>query len=182
MIPKNEHEEAVQLANMQHDVALSTVAHMFKPSEKREAVKRLLTLPKYSERSNVWLAEEFRTTDPTLLNWRNDVGSKILEPSNPLGLSEDRLEQLHNLTLKAERVSKDGQIQPVRDCRLPPLVPPPRCSPVDTATLLFNSPNHFSCQCQHAQLGRRDSTHQGCPEATDMKRNPDMTSQFRESH
>ena len=89
---------------------------MFKPSEKREAVKRLLTLPKYWERSDRWLAEDFRTNHSTITRWRQDIGVAIATPSNELGLSEDRLEQLHNLILKAERVSKDGQIQPVKDC------------------------------------------------------------------
>ena len=114
---RDEHFEAVQLSNMKHDISIGSVAQMFKPSEKREAVKRLLTLPKYWERSNVWLAEDFRTTDPTIINWRNDTASKILEASNPLNLSEERLAELRTLILKSERVSKDGQIQPVLNCQ-----------------------------------------------------------------
>lgn len=114
----DEHFESLQVANMLHDVSLGSVAQMFKPSEKREAVKRLLTLPKYWERSDRWLAEDFRATHVTIKNWRDEQGVKILTPSNELGLTEERLEELHNLILKAERISKDGQIQPVKDCKL----------------------------------------------------------------
>lgn len=114
----DEHYESLQLANMQHDVSLGTVAQMFTPAEKRDAVKRLLTLPKYWERTNVWLGKAFRTHANSIGNWRNEQGSQICDPSNPLGLPNDRLNELHELILKAERISKDGQIQPVQNCKL----------------------------------------------------------------
>ena len=71
----------------------------------------MLLLPKYWERSDRWLAEDFRTTDISIGRWRADQGATIVAPLNELNLSDARLEELHTLILKAERISKDGQVR-----------------------------------------------------------------------
>ena len=113
-----EHFETLQVANLCYDVSRGDIAQPFTPSEKRKAVKALLLLPKYWERTNVWLAESFHTSHVTIKNWRDDQGFKILNPDNPLGLADTQQKALHELILKAERLAKDGSLQPVPNCQL----------------------------------------------------------------
>ena len=112
------HLESLMLDNMKFDVALGNIGQMLKPKEKRAAVEQLILLPKYWMRTDVWLGDEFRTTSQTISNYRKTQGFKILNPSNPLNLSEKRIAELEALILKNERIDPNGDWIPVKQSKL----------------------------------------------------------------
>ena len=113
-----DHIESMCLDNMQFDVSRGDIGQIFSAAEKREAIKRLLLLPKWWGRSDRWIAEDFGLADKSINRYRESVGATIVAPSE-LNLSQEHRVALETEILKRERVSKDGkdgedgQVQPV---------------------------------------------------------------------
>ena len=117
------HLESLYFDNMnKFDVALGNIGQMFTPAEKREAIKGALTIPSIWVKSDRWLAKMCRTSHVSIKNYRDDIGVKVLTPSNPLGLTQSRILELEDLILMGKRQSEDRQWQPVQNCKLKPQV------------------------------------------------------------
>ena len=117
------HLESLYFDNMnKFDIALGNIGQMFSLSEKREAIKGALTIPGIWTKSDRWLAKICRTSHVSVKNYRDDIGVKVLTPSNPLNLSQKRLLELEDAILMGKRQSEDGQWQPVPNCKLKPKV------------------------------------------------------------
>ena len=107
-----DHIESMCLDNMQFDVSRGDIGQIFSAKEKREAIKRLLLLPKWWGRTDVWIGEDFGVSDVSILRYREAVGSTIVEPGE-LNLTQDQRVALETEILKRERVGKDGKVQSV---------------------------------------------------------------------
>ena len=90
-----DHIESMCLDNMQFDVSRGDIGQIFSAAEKREAIKRLLLLPKWWGRSDRWIAEDFALADKSINRYRESVGATIVAPGEL------------NLTQK-HRVASDG--------------------------------------------------------------------------
>ena len=107
-----DHIESMCLDNMQFDVSRGDIGQIFSAKEKREAIKRLLLLPKWWGRSNVWIGEDFGVSDVSILRYREAVGSTIVEPGE-LNLTQDQRVSLETEILKRVRLGKDHVVQTV---------------------------------------------------------------------
>ena len=83
---------------------------------RKEAIKRLLLLPKWWGRSDKWIADDFGLVSESISRYRESQGVTIVTPLE-LNLTKDQRVALETEILKRERVSKDGQVQPVT-CRV----------------------------------------------------------------
>ena len=107
-----DHIESMCLDNMQFDVSRGDIGQIFSAKEKREAIKRLLLLPKWWRRSDRWIAADFGLSHVSILRYREAVGVTIVTPVE-LNLSQDQRVALETEILKRERVGKDGKVQSV---------------------------------------------------------------------
>ena len=107
-----DHIESMCLDNMQFDVSRGDIGQIFSTAEKRDAIKRLLLLPKWWRRSDRWIADDFSVVHRTINGYREQQGVQICTPGE-LNLTQDHRVALETEILKRERVGKDGKVQSV---------------------------------------------------------------------
>lgn len=81
----------------------------FTEAERRKAIKQVLLLPKYWEKADNWLSEDFGTSPRTIANYRKEQTELLLDPSNPLQLPEEHRLELETLILMNRRQAKSGR-------------------------------------------------------------------------
>ncbi|MYC75715.1 hypothetical protein F4X10_08135 [Candidatus Poribacteria bacterium] len=109
--------EAMHTDNFQFDPALDTsLGQLFTKTEKREACKQLLLIPKYLKLTNVALAEMWHTSEGNIRRWREEVASLINEDSEVTfdHLPEGRLAEIQDILGSNVRESPDGTRVQVR--------------------------------------------------------------------
>ena len=107
-----DHIESMCLDNMQFDVSRGDIGQIFSAKEKREAIKRLLLLPKWWRRSAAWIGDDFGLSDVSIMRYRETVGPTIVGPGD-LNLTQEQRVALETEILKRERIGKDGKVQSV---------------------------------------------------------------------
>lgn len=110
--------EAMHTDNFQFDPALDTsLGQLFTKTEKREACKQLLLIPKYAKLTNVALKEMWHTSEANIRRWRGEVESLIDEAPDHATLkhlSAERLAELQEIFASTERETADGSTVPIR--------------------------------------------------------------------
>lgn len=110
--------EAMHTDNFQFDPALDTsLGQLFTKTEKREACKQLLLIPKYAKLTNVALEEMWHTSNDNIRRWRSEVESLINEDPDHVTLkhlSEARRAELQEILASKVRENADGSTVPIR--------------------------------------------------------------------
>ena len=110
--------EAMHTDNFQFDPALDTsLGQLFTKTEKREACKQLLLIPKYAKLTNVALEEMWHTSNDNIRRWRSEVESLINEDPDHVTLkhlSEERRAELQEILASKVRENADGSTVPIR--------------------------------------------------------------------
>ena len=110
--------EAMHTDNFQFDPAIDTsLGQLFTKTEKREACKQLLLLPKYLKLTNVALAEMWHTSEGNIRRWRDEMASSINEAPDRFGFEhypDGRLAEIQEILDSNVRESPDGSIVKVR--------------------------------------------------------------------
>jgi len=113
--------EAMHTDNFQFDPAIDTsLGQLFTKTEKREACKQLLLLPKYLKLTNVALAEMWHTSEGNIRRWRNEMASSINEAPDLFGFEhypEGRLAEIQEILDSNVRENSDGSAVPIRGKR-----------------------------------------------------------------
>ena len=110
--------ETMHTDNFQFDPALdSSLGQLFTKTEKREACKQLLLIPRYLKLTNVALAEMWHTSEGNIRRWRDEVASLINEDSDQFGFEhypEGRLAEIQDILASNVRETPDGSTVQVR--------------------------------------------------------------------
>jgi len=110
--------EAMHTDNFQFDPALDTsLGQLFTKTEKREACKQLLLIPKYLKLTNVALADMWHTSEGNIRRWRDEVASLINDASDGVifqHLPEGRLAEIQDILNSNMRENSDGSVVQVR--------------------------------------------------------------------
>ena len=120
--------EMMMTDNFEHDPAQnSEIGQAFSQTEKREACKRMLYIPKFLRLTNTALAEAWHTSEGNIRRWRNDIveslgGSVLNENSGDfvpaslrqLGVTPERLQELREIANSTDREDADGKIVQIR--------------------------------------------------------------------
>ena len=110
--------EAMHTDNFQFDPALdSSLGQLFTKTEKREACKQLLLIPRYLKLTNVALAEMWHTSEGNIRRWRDEVASLINDAPDRVRFEhypEGRLAEIQEILGSNVRENSDGSSVQVR--------------------------------------------------------------------
>ena len=108
--------ETMHTDNFQFDPALdSSLGQLFTKTEKREACKQLLLLPKYLKLTNVALAEMWHTSEGNIRRWRGEMASLINDAPDRVGFcSGERLAEIQEILASPARENVAGDVVLIR--------------------------------------------------------------------
>lgn len=111
--------EKMSLDNFQFDATKPGMGLAFTETERRAACYQLLLLPKYLQRTNTSLSDEWNVAESTIRNWRKKLESHICEGSDALrhagfSVPQARIDRLKAIIESTERVNEEGQKVTVR--------------------------------------------------------------------
>lgn len=110
--------EAMHTDNFQFDPALdASLGQLFTKTEKREACKQLLLIPKYAKLTNVALEEMWHTSEGNIRSWWRELESLIDEDPDHVTLkhlSEERRAALKEIFTSKLRENADGSVVHIR--------------------------------------------------------------------
>ena len=111
--------ETMSKDNFQYDTANPGVGLAFTETERRKACYQMLTLPKYLERTNASLSNEWNVSEGTIRAWRRKIEKHIIEGVDSLRqagyyVPEERQKRLKVIAESAERVNEEGETVKVR--------------------------------------------------------------------
>ena len=110
--------EVMHTDNFQFDPALDpSLGQLFTKTEKREACKQLLLLPKFLKLTNVALADLWHTSEANVRRWRDELASSIGEAPDRFRFEhfpEGRLSEIQEILASSVRENSDGSIVPIR--------------------------------------------------------------------
>ena len=104
--------EMMSTDNFKFDVSKGGIGKAFTEIERRAACRQLLLLPKFLERTNVFLASEWNLPEPTVRRWRASITEKVLADADDLKdfhISEDRLSRLKAVINSPVRLNDEGE-------------------------------------------------------------------------
>ena len=105
---REKHRESICLDNMKFDVSSGTIGQMYSTKEKRGAIKSLLLIPSWWQRSDGLIADKFKVARNSVTSYRTSLVAQIEQPDN-LPLSQDEYRLLCDTILKRQRFGKDGK-------------------------------------------------------------------------
>ena len=109
--------ETLHTDNFQFDPATDTsLGQVWTKTEKRNACKQLLLLPKYFKLANIALAELWHTSESNVRRWRDEVASSIGDGSldAPFPVSEEWQSNLKDILDSNKREMNDGSVVTIR--------------------------------------------------------------------
>ena len=108
--------EAMHTDNFQFDPALdASLGQLFTKTEKREACKQLLLLPKYLKLTNVALADTWHTSEGNIRRWREEIASLINDTPDRLGFcSPERIAEIQEILASPVRETVAGDVVHIR--------------------------------------------------------------------
>ena len=104
--------EMMSTDNFKFDVSKGGIGKAFTEIERRAACRQLLLLPKFLERTNVFLANEWNLPEPTVRRWRASITERVLADADDLKdfhISEDRLTRLKTVINSPVRLNDEGE-------------------------------------------------------------------------
>ena len=108
--------EAMHTDNFKYDPLVdSSIGQAFTKTEKRQACKQLLLLPKYLKLTNVALAEMWHTSETNIRRWREEMASSIDE--DPISVdfcTEERFAEIKEILKSTTRENVAGDVVRIR--------------------------------------------------------------------
>lgn len=107
--------ETMSTDNFQFDASNPGIGLAFTETERRAACRQLLLIPKYLERTNVSLGNEWNVPESTVRRWRAEVEEIVMDDAQVLNkwrqfqVSADRRDRLAAVIESPTRVTDDGK-------------------------------------------------------------------------